>query len=99
MPWSNQSGGPRKPGGPGPWGQGPNGGATPPDFEDLLRRGQDRLRSLIPGGSFTGRGLIALVLIGVLIWLLSGFYTVQTNEVGLNFVFGRYTDVTPPGLN
>jgi modulator of FtsH protease HflK len=100
MPWSNQSGGPRKPGGPGPWGQGPNGGGvTPPDFEDLLRRGQDKLRALIPGGSFTGRGLIALVLIGVLVWALSGVYTVQTNEVGLNFLFGRYTGFSPPGLN
>jgi membrane protease subunit HflK len=98
MPWSNQSGGPRKPT-PGPWGQGPNGGATPPDFEDLLRRGQDKLRSLLPGGSFTGRGIIALVLVGILVWLLSGFYTVQTNEVGLNFVFGRYTGKTSAGLN
>jgi membrane protease subunit HflK len=57
------------------------------------------LRSLIPGGSFTGRGLVALVLVGVLVWLLSGFYTVQTNEVGLNFVFGRYTGKTSAGLN
>jgi membrane protease subunit HflK len=101
MPWSNQSGGggPRKPGGSGPWGQGPGGGPTPPDLEDLLRRSQEKLRQLMPGGSFTGRGLIALVLIGVLVWLLSGFYTVQTNEVGLNFLFGRYTGKTGPGLN
>jgi membrane protease subunit HflK len=98
MPWSNQSGGggPRK---PGPWGQGPGGGATPPDLEEMLRRSQEKLRQLLPGGSFTGRGLAALVMIGIRVWLLSGFYNVQTNEVGLNFVFGRYTGKTAPGLN
>ena len=42
MPWSNQSGGGGpwgRPGGNGggPWG---NGGKTPPNLEDLLRRGQ-----------------------------------------------------------
>ncbi|MBV8565571.1 MAG: FtsH protease activity modulator HflK [Methylobacteriaceae bacterium] len=99
MPWSNQSGGPRKPGNPGPWGQGPGGGGTPPDLEEFLRRGQDRLRQIIPGGSFTSRGLIALILIGLVIWGLSGFYTVQTSEIGLNFIFGRYTGKTSAGLN
>ena len=54
MLWSNQSGGGGggpwgRPGGNGggPWGNG-GGGKTPPNLEDLLRRGQDRLRGLIP---------------------------------------------------
>jgi len=38
MPRSNQSG--------GPWGSGPRG---PPDLEEFLRGGQDRLRGLMPG--------------------------------------------------
>ena len=98
MPWSNEggNGGSWKPGNPGPWGQGPK--ATPPDLEEWLRRIQDKLRGRIPGG-FGGRGLLLLVLVGVLIWLLSGFYTVSTNEVGLNKIFGRYTGRTDPGLN
>ena len=45
-----------------------------------------------------GRGLLALVLIGSIIWLVSGFYTVGPNEVGLNMIFGRYTGKTAPGL-
>ena len=107
MPWSNQSGG----GGPwgqrggsgGPWGSGPSGGGSsgPPDLEEILRRGQDRIRDLIPGGS--GMGAKGAVIIGLLIiaaWLVfGGFYRVQPNEVGLNLIFGRYVGQSGPGLN
>jgi modulator of FtsH protease HflK len=100
MPWSNQSGGggPWKPNNTGPWGQGPSPG-VPPDLEKVLRGAQDRLKQFLAGGSFGGRGLIALVLLGVLGWLLTGFYTVQSNEVGINQIFGKYTGKTSSGLN
>lgn len=105
MPWSNQSGGggPWKPSNPGPWGQGPSGGGgggpTPPDLEDFLRQSQEKLKQALPGGSMGFKGVIALVFIGAIVWLLSGFYTVQTNEVGINMIFGKYTGKTQPGLN
>ena len=100
MPWTNQGGGPwGKPPNPGPWGQGPGGGQTPPDLEELLRRGQDRLRKVMPGGGFGSRGIALVVLLALVGWGLSGFYTVQPNEVGLNMVFGRYTGKTYSGLN
>src|SRR3954452_10781020 len=107
MPWSNQSGG----GGPwgqrggsgGPWGSGPQGGGGisggPPDLEEILRRGQDRLKTIIPGGSMGGKGLAAIVLGAALLWLATGFYTVRPNEVGINMIFGRYVGQTGPGLN
>ena len=38
------------------------------------------------------------ILIAAGIWLLSGFYTVQPNEIGLNMVFGKYSTKTSPGL-
>ncbi|SFK47328.1 FtsH protease activity modulator HflK [Methylocapsa palsarum] len=103
MPWINDggNGGSWKPGPSGPWGQKPSGG-PPPDFEDFLRRGQDKVKQWMPGGggaSLGGRGLLALVLVGVILWLVSGFYTVGPNEVGLNKIFGRYTGKTGPGLN
>ena len=105
MPWSNQDG-PRKPGGQnswgplGPWGGGSGGGqgGTPPDLEDLLRRAQNRLQGAMPGG-FGAKGLVAFLLVGVLLWLLSGFYIVATNQVGLNLVFGKYVGKTKEGLN
>src|ERR1700687_3516178 len=46
-----------------------------------------------------GRGLLALSLFGTIVRLVSGFYTVGPNEVGLNKIFGRYTGKTAPGLN
>ncbi len=111
MPWNNQGGGggggPWKPSNPGPWGQGPGGGqggggggsGGPPDLEEFIRRSQEKFKQAMPGGSLGGKGVIALVLVGVLVWLLSGFYTVQTDEVGINQRFGAYAGKTQPGLN
>ena len=111
MPWNNQNGGggggPWKPSNnQGPWGSGGGGGGGngggPQDFEEMLRRGQRRLQQYIPGGSGGGpgfKGVAALVLVGALGWLLSGFYTVQPNEVGINQRFGAYVGKTGPGLN
>ena len=99
MPWKNQGGGPWGSGPKGPWGSGPQPvGPRPPDLEDLLRRGQDRLQQLLPGGYFSGLG-VAVLLIGVVaIWLLSGFYRVQSEELGVVLRFGKYVRDADPGL-
>jgi len=105
MPWNNQSGGggPWKPGNQGPWGQGPSGGNNnPPDLEELLRRGQDKLRQALrnQGSDLPGPSMLLLFLVLALgAWLASGFYTVAPNEVGLNMVFGRFEKRTTSGLN
>ncbi|MGU3537224.1 FtsH protease activity modulator HflK [Methylobacterium sp. A54F] len=108
MPWSNQSGGGGGGGGPwgrgsgnggGPWGGGGGGGKTPPDLEDLLRRGQDRLRGVIPGGSFGGgKSFLVVAALAVGVWLLTGFYTVAPNQVGIETIFGRYVGAKGEGL-
>ncbi|MEA2913612.1 MAG: modulator of FtsH protease HflK, partial [Bradyrhizobium sp.] len=100
MPWKNQGGGPWGSGPKGPWGSGPQPvGPRPPDLEDLLRRAQDRLQQLLPGGYFSGIG-IALVVIGALaIWGMSGFYRVQSEELGVVLRFGKYVRDAQPGLN
>ena len=100
MPWKNQGGGPWGSGPKGPWGSGPQSvGPRPPDLEDLLRRGQDKLQQLLPGGHFSGMG-IALVLIGALaIWGLSGFFRVQSEELGVVLRFGKHVRTVQPGLN
>ena len=111
MFWQSQGGGPwgNGPRGGGPWGGGPrnDGGGSgprgrgpyPPDFEELLRRGQDRVRRLLPGGFGTGTG-VAIVLIAILvIWMASGFYRVLPDEVGIVLRFGAYNRTTQPGLN
>ncbi|MGO4666163.1 FtsH protease activity modulator HflK [Bosea sp. 2YAB26] len=113
MPWSNQSGGSggggggpwgqrgSGGGGGGPWGQGPggSGGGSPPDLEEILRRSQDRLKDLLPGGNLGGRGLVLGILALIVIWLMTGWYIVRPNEVGLNLRFGKYIGKTGEGLN
>ena len=108
MPWSNQNGngGWRGGGnGGGPWGtppRGPGGGQQPPDLDEILRRGQDRLKSMIPGGGPGGLGGPAIAGIAVLavgLWLLTGVYRVEPDEVGVELVLGRVTNQTSPGLH
>ena len=105
-PWGGRGsggggGGRNNGGGGGPFG---GGGQRPPDFDDLVRRAQDRLKKILPGGSGTGGGLggrgialIAAVLIGI--WFLSGFYRVQTDQQGVVLRFGEWVNTTQPGLN
>jgi len=101
MPWSNQSGGGGwKGGGGGPWGPRPGGPSQQPDLEEILRRGQDRIRQAIPGGGLGGpfMALAAVVLIA-----LVGFFgfTVRVNpdELGVVLRFGKFVRQLPPGLN
>ncbi len=109
MPWNNQGGGGpwggSGGGGGGPWGGqrptgGSGGGGQQPNIEEMLRRSQDRVRRVMPGGfgSPVAIALIILVLLGV--WLLSGLYRVQENERGVPLLFGDWSgDVTEPGLH
>ena len=104
MPWSNQGGGPwgSGGGGKGPWGSGPQpsgGGSTPPDLEELLRRSQDKLRTVLPGGNLGGKGVMLLILAALLVWGISGFYRVDTNEYGVVLRFGAFDRYAGPGLN
>lgn len=101
MPWTNQGGGgPWGSGGKGPWGSGPQSpGPAPPDLEEILRRGQDRLRRVLPGGNLGGRGL-ALIALGVLaLWGFSGFFRVEPDELGVVLRFGKEVREVQPGLN
>lgn len=99
-PWGQRGPSGGGSGGGGPWGGGPGGGGKrPPDLEDIIRRGQDRLRGFIPGGGqLGGRGIGLLALAALGIWLATGFYTVRPNEIGINMIFGRYVSSSANGL-
>jgi membrane protease subunit HflK len=105
MPWSNQGGGWQGGGGQGPWGGRPggSGGQQPPDLEELLRRSQEKVKRLFPGGGggfgASRRGLVLIPLIVLAIWLASGFYRVQPDEQGVVLRFGKWETTTQPGLN
>ena len=111
MPWSNQSGGGNK-GGGGPWGQGPSDGGggrgpTPPELEDLIKKGQDKLKDILPGGvGAGGKGgstklfwLIGVVLVAGYV-AYRGFYQVQPDQTGIELLFGAAKDgENGPGLH
>ena len=101
MPWSNQGGGPWGSGGSkGPWGSGPqSSGPTPPDLEQLLRRSQDRLKNVLPGGNLGGRGFALLTLGAIVLWGVSGFFRVEPDELGVVLRFGKHVREVQPGLN
>jgi membrane protease subunit HflK len=104
MPWTNQGGGGGGPwggGGKGPWGSGPqqSGGPTPPDLEEILRRGQDKLRRVLPGGNLGGRGFALLVVAALALWGFSGFFRVEPDELGVVMRFGKEVREVQPGLN
>jgi len=103
MQWSNQGGGPWGTGGgegKGPWGSGPQqSGPTPPDLEEFLRRSQDKLRNVLPGGNLGGKGLALITLAAIAVWGLSGFFRVDPDELGVVLRFGKYNREVKPGLN
>ena len=111
MPWENKGGGGGGPwggggsgggGGGGPWGRGGGGqGPKAPDLEEIIRRGQDRFKGMIPGGGSGISGLaIGLILLVLLVfWGISGFYRVQPDEQGVVLQFGKWVRTTQPGLN
>ena len=105
MPWSSQGGGGGpwsngpKGGGQGPWGKGPGGGNQPPDIEEMLRQGQEKLRTMLPG-NYNGKRGIALAVAAVLVlWGLTGIYKVNPEEIGVVLRFGKFVRTTQPGLN
>lgn len=119
MPGIIHASGGWKGGNGGPWGQGPRntgsgggsgpGGAAPPDLEELLRRSQDQLRRVLPGGGGgaggSGQGLNPFTLVAILAivavvaaWAFLTF-RVEPNEQGVVLRFGAYNRDAQPGLN
>jgi modulator of FtsH protease HflK len=104
-------GGPWKPtgGSGGPWGQRPEGGGggnrpsgnTPPDLEDILRRGQDRLKQVLPGGGGANPLFIGLIAAGAIaLWFMQAIYTVQPDEQAVELRFGKpKAEISGPGLH
>lgn len=102
------SGGPQGPwgGGQGPGGRRPGGGGgnQPPDLEEIIRKGQERLKSAIPGGGGSGGfspamfGIILLAAIAL--YAYKSVYTIQPDQLGIELRFGQpKDDVSGPGLH
>jgi len=89
MPWSN--GGDRKNGGP----------PQQSDLEALLKRSQDKLKQVMPGG--TGLPGSLLFLIASAVTAIIAFYAfafrVDPDELGVVMLFGKPIRTEPPGLH
>ena len=75
---------------------------NPDDMEDLAKKFQDGLKNIFGGSSKTPdvKKPITLFIIGAIaVWALSGFYRVDADEQGVVLRFGKYTNMTQPGLN
>jgi modulator of FtsH protease HflK len=94
MPSSNGNGG-RK-----PWDRGPSGGPSP-NLEELLRRGQDKFKQAIPGGS--GVPGLYIFLVVVVLAAIVAFYAftfrVNPDEIGIVLYLGKPDRQEPPGLH
>ncbi|MBV1886714.1 MAG: FtsH protease activity modulator HflK [Parvibaculaceae bacterium] len=114
MSWNDQNGGGNggwQGGGDnrGPWGQPPKGGGgngqQPPDLEELLAKGQEKLKGIFGGGKGDGSGSGAggLVAIGGLLLIaflgFSSVYRVNTDQQGVVLRFGDYVRTEMPGLH
>ncbi|TFG86629.1 MAG: FtsH protease activity modulator HflK [Chromatiales bacterium] len=102
MAW-NESGN-----GKNPWDRGRNDG--PPDLDKIVREWQRRLNAFLRGGRGDPRETEAgsgqpggpaatiLIIVAVIAWLGSGFYTIDAAARGVVTRFGKYLETTDPGV-
>lgn len=98
-------GGPQRP--RPPRGEGPQ----VPEIDEIVRKGQERLRVLMGGGGGGGRGggaggpgfgrgtigIAALAAAGL--WVFASIYTVKPEELSVELFLGEFSSVGQPGLN
>jgi membrane protease subunit HflK len=88
MSWQNNSGR----GGP------PHRPDRGPDIEQMILRGQQKLKRFIPGGGKGGPGAVIIVFL-LLFGIWSAYYTVPSDSVAVIQRFGKYVKEVPPGLH
>lgn len=101
-PWGSRPTGPNKSGGGSSHGSGGGNNHQDPsaDLEALLRRSQDSLKNALNGSNGGGGAMIAVFAgLGLALWLASGVYRVDPDELGVVSRFGKYSHTTQPGLN
>ncbi|MBL0458873.1 FtsH protease activity modulator HflK [Aeromonas enteropelogenes] len=84
-----------------PWGNnGKNQG--PPDLDEMLRKLSRRFGGLLGGGKSGGDvgrfGISIALVVAVVVWVVSGFYTIREAERGAVLRFGKFSHIVEPGL-
>jgi membrane protease subunit HflK len=99
----------------GPGNRRPGEGPQIPEIDEIVRKGQERLRVLMGGrggGSMNGgsgggsggpgmtRGTVGIAALGLVgLWLFASFYTVKPEEQSVELFLGEYSATGGPGLN
>ncbi|OYU40198.1 MAG: FtsH protease activity modulator HflK [Pseudorhodobacter sp. PARRP1] len=98
-----------------PGGRRPGDGPQLPEIDDLVKKGQERLRVLMggrgggsgrgtggPGGAgpmFSKQGVALGVLVALGLWVWSSAYSVKPEEQAVTLMLGKFSGVTEEGLH
>lgn len=84
-----------------PWGNKSGNDKGPPDLDEVFRNISKRFGGKKGGGSgpsFSSFSLVIVLGIALVVWGLSGFYTIKEAEKGVGLRFGQYIGEVEPGL-
>ena len=92
-----------------PWGAPPGGGSNngngsgtrqqPPSLDDIIRNLQKTFNKFSGGKSGGSKPFILGFLIILGLWFASGLYRVLPDEQGVVLRFGKFVNMTQPGLH
>ncbi|KPH65223.1 membrane protease HflK [Pseudoalteromonas porphyrae] len=88
-----------------PWNKKGGRDQGPPDLDEVFRKFSNKFGGLFggnkpgkEGGGLGGAGLSFILIIAVIVWALSGIYTVKEAERGIVLQFGKFERIADPGL-
>ena len=92
-----------------PWGAPPGGGSNngngsgtrqqPPSLDDIIRNFQKTINKFSGGKSGGSKPIILGLIIVLGLWFASGLYRVLPDEQGVVLRFGKFVNMTQPGLH
>ncbi|KFZ37527.1 membrane protease HflK [Shewanella mangrovi] len=82
-----------------PWGNKGGNDKGPPDVDEVFRKLSKRFGGSGGGAGFSLGALLIVVVIALVVWGLSGFYTIKEAERGVVMRFGQHIGEVGPGLH
>ncbi|MCH1925604.1 FtsH protease activity modulator HflK [Shewanella sp. C32] len=82
-----------------PWGNKGGNDKGPPDVDEVFRKLSKRFGGSGGGSGFSFGALAIVVVIAVVVWGLSGFYTIKEAQRGVVMRFGQHIGEVGPGLH
>ena len=89
-------------GGRGPWGsRDPGAPGGSPDLEQFLKRSQDKLKQVMPGGGGPSASFafLAIIVVAAIAAFYAFTFRVSPDELGVVLHFGKVERQEPPGLH